>query len=171
MPKGVYERTAANRPRPRTYPPEIVTLVRHLYLEGGLTVAEVQRRLPAGFKAQRIIERHIPTRRPAAKRNQAGDANASWKGAEASYSAVHLRLTSWRGKAANHPCHDCGKRASDWSYQGGCPDERSDPKSGCTFTTDLTKYVPRCHSCHTAHDRIRDDLGRFASRGGGANVC
>lgn len=147
MPKGVYTRTAANRPKPRDYPADVVALVRRLYLDEGMTVAEVQRELPRGFKAQRIIERHIPVRRPAAKRDQRGAKNAHWKGDDATYGAVHLRL----GPAADHACTDCAGTAAEWSYLGGCPRERVSPR-GVRYSPDPARYVARCVPCHRRHD-------------------
>lgn len=152
-PKGVYERTDANRPKPREYPAEVVALVRRLYLEDGLTVAEVSQRLPKGYKAQRIIERHIDQRRPAIKRNQTGPANATWRGDDVSYQGVHVRLVAQRGKASAHLCVDCRQAAQDWSYEGGSEQERRDGKFGLRYTTDLSMYAPRCRKCHRAHDR------------------
>ena len=165
MPKGVYERTPANRPKPRSYPDEIVALVRRLYLEDGLTVREVQAQLPPGYKAQRIVERHIAARRPAAKRDQFGPRNASWKGDEASYAAVHLRL----GSAAEHVC-PCGAPAAEWSYNGGCSSERVSP-ANVRFCHHQSCYVARCVPCHRDLDHgdlPRDASGRFLPRGGDA---
>lgn len=149
MPKGVYPHTHI---KPREYPEDIVELVRELYTNQKMTVLEVQAALPKGYKAQRIIERYIPQRRRAVPRNQRGERNACWKGSEAGYEAVHLRLKTEIGAAASHFCHDCGKQAYDWSYQGGAPDERSYPRNGCLYTTDLSYYVPRCRPCHGGYD-------------------
>lgn len=71
------------------------------------------------------------------------------------YRTVHTRLTKWRGKANNHQCVDCDQRADQWSYDHSDPDPRSE-RSGnnmLPFSTDLSRYQPRCNSCHTAFDR------------------
>ena len=87
MPKGVYPHTHI---KPRAYPAEIVALVRHMYETEGMTIAEIQRALPRGFKAQRIVERHVPERRRAAKRDQRGNKTHRWRELDAGYKAAHL---------------------------------------------------------------------------------
>lgn len=160
VPKGVYERTAANKPKPRIYPPEIIAAVRRMYIDEGMTVAEVQAALPKGYKAQRIIERHIPVRRTAAKRDQSGDRNHMWKGDAAGYSAAHLRVAALRGSAREHACIDCGSPAHDWSFNNGRRTDLRDPETGCAYSNDPNDYDPRCRSCHRRFDR--------AHRGGDA---
>lgn len=159
-PKGVYERTPENRPKPRAYPEHIVESVRRMYLDEGMTVAEVQAALPQGFKAQRIIERHIPERRPAIKRDQRGERNDSWKGDDASYQAAHLRM----GKVSESTCADCPSVAQHWSYQGGCPAERGGVDSPL-YCTHPEHYAPRCVRCHHHYDhKGRRPNGQFVSR-------
>lgn len=145
MPKGVYERKPENLPKPREYPPEIIRLVVALY-ESGHTVREVQDALPRGYKAQRIIERYVSKRRPAAKRNQRGPANHMWKHSP-SYGAVHLRL----GPAADHHCIDCDAIANDWSYLGGCKTELTGHQ-GSPYCIHPHHYQPRCKRCHSEYD-------------------
>lgn len=149
MPRGVYPHTHI---KPRNYPTEIVDQVVHMYCVEGLTVQEVQERLPKGFKAQRIIERHIPVRRRAAKRDQSGPKNHMWKGAEITYGAAHVRAESRYGRASTLPCVDCGDLAKDWSYQHDCPGEvLSD--IGVAYCPHPEHYEPRCRRCHRAYDR------------------
>ena len=145
--------------KPRQYPADIVELATRLY-NAGHTVREVQDHLPRGYKAQRILERYLPERRTTAKRDQRGPANDMWKGDDAGYQAAHLRL----GRAADHPCTDCGTLAAHWSYIGGAPDERPS-KRGVPYSTDPTYYQPRCVTCHHHFDqRARRANGQFASR-------
>lgn len=66
------------------------------------------------------------------------------------YMAVHWRL----GKAANYPCVDCGRPASEWSYIGGAPDERASKHGGSLFSSDSVYYQPRCRKCHRKFDRL-----------------
>lgn len=100
MPKGVYERTADNKPKQRTYPFEIVSQAVALY-ESGCTVSEVQAALPKGYKAQRIIERYVPERRPAIKRtNRArptlhGDGKTPAIAPSTCAWARHQRIRAW----------------------------------------------------------------------------
>lgn len=146
MPKGVYLRTPENTRKPRVYPPHIVELACSMY-EDGMTVAEIRAVFPKGYRVQTILERHLPERRPQAKRDQRGVANHMWRGDDAGYQATHLRL----GAAAEHSCVDCGGNAQEWSYEGGCPDEKRG-KSGSPYCTHADHYQPRCTKCHRAYD-------------------
>ena len=130
----------------REYPPDVVTEVCGLYLSGK-TIAEI-RPLFKGYRVQTILERHLAERRPAIKREQRGQANTGWKGDDAGYQAMHLRL----GRAASHRCIDCGLPAADWSYAHGCPDEIVQPGRP-PYCPHPTHYEPRCRVCHKAYDR------------------
>lgn len=127
--------------RPRVYPPEIIELATALYQDGA-TIAEVQRALPPGFKAQRILERHLPNRRRAIKRHQRGSANSFWKGAEAGYAALHLRVAAIRGTPSR--CERCGTTRGrfEWANLTG--------KYG-----DVSDYERMCVSCHRTYDAAR----------------
>ena len=149
--------------KPREYPAEIVEMARSMYLSG-MTVAEMRQVFPKGYRVQTILERYLPERRTPAKRDQRGEKNTSWKGDDVTYGGVHFRLASMNGPAGSHQCADCGEWADEWSYNGGCPDEKRDPDSGCPYSTDPDRYAPRCHSCHTALDRKRNVLGQFVAR-------
>lgn len=67
------------------------------------------------------------------------------------YIAAHHRLRRQRGSATDQSCIDCGEQATDWSYEGGAPDERVVDDNG-PFSLDPSYYVPRCRSCHTKFD-------------------
>lgn len=135
--------------KPREYPAEIVNMVCGMYRDG-MTVAEIRKVAPKGYRVQTILERHLPERRPAVKRDQRGAANDRWRGSDAGYAAVHLRL----GSAAEHMCVDCGESAAEWSYMHGCPDER---RSRSPYCHHPTHYAPRCRKCHRAYDRKEGD--------------
>lgn len=85
-----------------------------------------------------------------------------------SYTGMHKRLFYDRGKASAHQCVDCGSQAQEWSYDGGCPNEILEVLviEPIPYTTDQTKYSPRCIKCHRSKDeslnRGRDKAGRFA---------
>lgn len=137
--------------KPREYPAEIVQLICGMY-QDGKTVAEIRAVAPKGYRIQTILERYLPERRPAAKRNQAGTANHMWKGSAAGYQAAHLRL----GRAADHRCVDCDNPARHWSYQHDCPEEiRGRHRS--PYCLHPEHYAPRCVPCHRAYDRIGGD--------------
>lgn len=145
MPKGVYQRTPENTRGPRQYPSHIVELVAALYVDQGFTVREVQAALPQGFKAQRIIERHIPKRRPAGPRDQSGPANPLWKGDAAGYQALHLRVQMARGKPQR--CERCGTTEGrmEWANLTG-------------DYVDVNDYERMCVSCHRTFDAARRRL-------------
>lgn len=62
------------------------------------------------------------------------------------YRQAHHRL----GKAANHPCADCGAPARDWCYLGGDPQELVEPYQGYSVNPDY--YIAKCRSCHMKSD-------------------
>jgi len=70
------------------------------------------------------------------------------------YRALHQRLDSKRGKASSFACVDCGERAEQWSYDHSDPDEVTglNGHDSCIYSTDLTRYQPRCIPCHVAFD-------------------
>lgn len=147
------EKPSAGRPK-RDYDPEIVAEVCGMY-QDGMTVAEIRNIAPTGVRVQTILERYLPVRRAAAKREQHGDRNHMWN-PDPGYSAVHLRLRAVRGVAADHSCVDCGQPADDWSYSNSDPDEYVDDQ-GRRYSTDPEQYVPRCRPCHRQFDaQVRD---------------
>lgn len=85
------------------------------------------------------------------------------------YAAAHKRVMRARGKASEFSCVDCGRRAHEWSYDGGSAAEiRGDDGAGHTlcWSPDESDYSPRCRPCHRRRDesliRGRDSLGRWA---------
>ena len=97
-----------------------------------------------------------------------GDALAEGKGrhhgrnrlATPGYDGVHKRLHREKGKASVHPCADCGERAHEWSYDGGWPNELYEvlEKVPVAYSTDQSRYSPRCRKCHRNRDEsiVRD---------------
>lgn len=150
--------------KPKRYPAELVERVRQLYVGEGMSIVEVQAAVGKGVKVQRLMENHgIPRRKPV-PRNQRGERNNAWVGDSATYAAVHMRLLTTFGPAANYSCVDCGRRAEQWAYDYGCPEQREDAKRGCLYSPDLMRYSPRCVPCHQRQDRERDDAGRFVRK-------
>lgn len=76
--------------------------------------------------------------------------NPNWSGDKASYNAVHIRLRRQRGPAKAHACVDCGRTAAHWSYDLSDPNEKRSTEGH--YSTELSRYVPRCVSCHKIHD-------------------
>lgn len=74
------------------------------------------------------------------------------------YNSAHHRVRRGRGSARLRPCADCGQRARDWSYIGGCSAELAGEANGsmvtyCPVGDEHEKcYVPRCVSCHRIYD-------------------
>jgi hypothetical protein len=122
--------------------PEIdVDLVRTLYLEG-YTQEEIGRELDVSQKSIfKAMKRHGIEARSAAKRDQWGDSNSSWKGQEAGYAALHRRIYSLFGKPVK-----CSR----------CDTEESKNYDYANLTgnyTDINDYAPMCRSCHWKYDK------------------
>lgn len=126
--------------KPREYPPEIVALAISLY-EQGMTISEISAAFPPGYRVQTIIERHVPERRKAIKRDQRGEKNHAWRGDAAGYQALHLRVRSHRG--IPETCVECGSSGPcEWANLTGRYEEVDD-------------YASMCRSCHRRYDRER----------------
>ena len=78
---------------------------------------------------------------------------ANFKGDDAGYLAIHVRLRKTKGLASAHKC-ECGARADEWSYTKQDPAQKWDIVSGVKvpYSTDLSHYMPRCFSCHRKVD-------------------
>ena len=127
--------------KPREYPPHIIEMAVTLYRDGK-TVREVQQLLPRGYKAQRILERHMTARRAAVKRDQRGSANHMWKGDEAGYQALHLRVQAARGTPSL--CSRCGTTEGkfEWANLTGNYE-------------DINDFARMCVTCHRRFDAQR----------------
>lgn len=67
-----------------------------------------------------------------------------------SYSGVHVRLARDVGPAKSFICVDCGEPAAHWSW-----DHTGTPMYdhiGSPYSTDQSKYVPRCAKDHKIYD-------------------
>ncbi len=75
------------------------------------------------------------TARVAAKREQRGSKNSSWKGDSATYAALHRRVEAQRGRPKR--CEDCGKTRGrfEWANISG-------------RYSDVMDYKRLCVSCH-----------------------
>lgn len=92
---------------------------------------------------------------PLADRSLVRERHPMWTGEGATYDAVHQRLRSQRGRAAEHTCSHCAAQALQWAYDNNDPDERTDTKSGLRYSIDLDHYIPLCASCHRLFDNER----------------
>jgi hypothetical protein len=149
MPKGVYP-TNGQQNKPRPYPEDLIESIRKCYLSGA-TQLEVATQLGIGRKiVEKVMKRHGIPGRKAAKRDQSGDKNHMWKGGEARYQALHLRVGQLRGKPQK--CEECGREGSgslyDWANISGRFDDPSD-------------YKRLCRSCHHRLDHKEYNLGGY----------
>ena len=123
--------------------------VKQLYASG-LTQEEVGEKLGVSQKViWKFMGRNGLTARIAAKRDQWGEKNHKWKGPNASYKAMHLRMTKRFGQPKR--CETCGttdkRRSYDWANLTGRYD-------------DTTDYRRLCRSCHCKLDnRIKNLRG------------
>ena len=73
---------------------------------------------------------------------------------DAEYTAAHDRVYRAKGRASTHTCVDCGRPASQWSYDHTDPDERvsATVKGNPPYSLNPDHYQPRCVPCHKAFD-------------------
>lgn len=126
--------------------------VRNLY-NSGWTQAEIASALGVTQKVVfSFMRRHGIKTRKAAKRNQNGVANSSWKGDGATYSAFHNRVAAARGRPKL--CSSCGKKKGRFEW--------------CNLTghyPDVADYIRLCVPCHRRLDLARRTLtGKFTSK-------
>lgn len=127
--------------KPKIYPPQMVTAVSRLYA-AGRTQVEIAKILNVTQKViWRLMRNHKIQARVAAKRDQRGPKNDSWKGTEAGYQAKHRRVASLRGKPQK--CEICGTDNPQKTYDWACVNGDFD---------DVMAYVRMCRSCHWKHD-------------------
>lgn len=155
MPKGIYDRSSsAWAPPPRKRDdPKLVAKVRELY-EAGHTMREVADLAGVTVKVlQRLMPQHGIDRRKAIPRNQTGERNSAWRGSEAKYQALHLRVESARGKPHRCSCCDTTDPAAkyEWANLSG-------------HYEDINDYARLCIPCHRRLDaRRRTAIGRRTS--------
>lgn len=141
---------APNGRKPRDYPSEIVQRVRDLY-ESGLSIAEVQADIGKGVKVQNVMRRYGIEARPAVVRAglTSGDKHYAWKGSEAGYQALHLRVQRQRGKPSL--CEFCGTTSGqfEWANQTGS-------------YADVNDYKRLCVPCHRIFDAERRAIAGHA---------
>ena len=69
----------------------------------------------------------------------------------ATYNAVHLRLRARRGPAKDSTC-PCGAAAEHWAYVRGDDQSVRYDEQGRPYSTDLSRYVALCRTCHRRMD-------------------
>ncbi len=119
-----------------------MNLMKKLYFSG-MTQIEVAEEMGL---TQKIVWRCLRDAgvkcRKAAKRNQYGINNNSWKGKDASYAAFHYRIYKLKGRPLYcEVCHTKDKsKHYDWASLSGKYDDPSD-------------YKRMCRSCHWKYDK------------------
>lgn len=122
--------------------------LRELY-EGGMTKAEVAAALNVTPKViHNAMKRHGIKVRKAIKRNQRGENNSSWRGSDATYSAMHHRVEVYRGKPSL--CEKCG-----------CTEGRFEWANLSGDYSNVQDYSRLCVPCHRQHDsNLRREVGK-----------
>lgn len=115
--------------------------------DSGLTQKEVAEQLNTTQKVIcKFMKRNGIIARIAKKRDQYGVRNSLWKGDNATYKALHLRVSVHRGKAEDYGCSVCGSKGDnkwyDWANLTGS-------------YNDVCDYAPMCRKCHRGYDRSR----------------
>lgn len=141
---------------PRKYSSEIVSEVRRLY-ESGMSIAEVQDAIGIGIKVETVMLRNGIARRRAIPRDPTGENNGMWRGNDARYQALHLRVAARRGKPSH--CERCGTTDSHAKYEW----------ANLTGNyADVDDYKRMCIPCHRNFDAARRRAARTSPEGGDA---
>jgi hypothetical protein len=126
--------------KPKQYPQETVDAIERLY-ENGKTQHEVAEEMGMSQKVVfNVMRRHGLRARVAAKREQRGECNASWKGNNAGKQALHRRLYAKHGKP--NKCSKCGTTSAhhyDYANLTG-------------RYANIDDYAAMCRSCHWKYD-------------------
>ncbi len=120
--------------------------VRSMY-DAGYTQAEIADFMGTTQKVVwRFMRNHGIQARIAAKRDQRGEKNSSWKGEKALYGSFHQRVKDNRGRARDYGCCVCGTKAQnqfyDWANLTG-------------NYNNIMDYAPMCRTCHRKYDTGR----------------
>lgn len=82
------------------------------------------------------------------------------------YDGMHNNIRHFRGSASSYTCVDCHCQADDWSYRGGCADERITAEKPYPWCPHIYCYEPRCKKCHFIYDkRSAGNRGNQGNRG------
>lgn len=113
--------------------------------ESGMIQEEVAIELGTTQKViYNLFKRNDYEARIAAKRNQSGENNSTWKGNKATYAALHYRVEAQRGKPQE--CSVCERTDNGTCYEWA-------NLTGNYW--DVTDYSRMCRKCHRAYDKER----------------
>ena len=126
-------------------------LVRHLY-SSGMTIEEVSKEIGCTYRGLRLFMiRCGIDRRVAAKRDQSGSKNSTWKGESVCYKAAHNRVYAKRGRPQK--CEECKTEDPSKKYEwANISGKYHDPND----------YLRLCRSCHCKRDGLLKNLGEYA---------
>lgn len=141
-----YSKKMANKYTAFPVPPK--TQLEHLYNDRFMTHKEIGEHYGTTAKVVKSwFDKLGIISRVAYKRNQTGENNASWKGGDACYSALHARVQKHRGKA--NYCSVCGAVNSELIYEW----------ANLTGNySDIFDYEMMCKSCHSKYDNIIENI-------------
>lgn len=110
----------------------------------GMTQTEIAQEFGVSQKViWRFMKNNGISARVAAKRNQYGTSNSSWKGERATYYAFHSRVYTKYGPARAYGCCICGAndpgKSYDWANISGDYNNPDD-------------FAPMCRPCHRQFD-------------------
>jgi hypothetical protein len=83
-----------------------------------------------------------------------------WKGDDAGYAAVHIRVRKQWGPAREHSCLHCGEAARQWALNHDTPADRLRTEvihggREVVFSPDPSAYIALCVPCHKRYDLER----------------
>lgn len=102
-------------------------------------------------------ERQYRTGTTDAPTPRTGSANSAWKGAAATYGAVHLRLTTTQARPPS--CEECGTTDGrfEWALREDAPaSELLLSPEGLRYSVNPDHYRNLCKTCHNQQDLGRD---------------
>jgi len=113
-----------------------------MYVTKGMTQKEIAQALGCSPKpVETAMKKFNIPRRSTAKRDQRGQKNHAWKGADAGYQALHLRIYSVKGRPGR--CVECGTTEKcEWANKTG-------------NYHDVEDFQSMCRSCHRIYDNAR----------------
>lgn len=129
-------------------------VVRHLYCDSRMSQREIAVKLAVTQRSVCLFMKRCGIKaRVAAKRDQRGERNSSWRGDRITYGSAHRRV--YRERGSPQLCEHCltsdPQKCFEWANVSG---KHSDPND----------YIRLCRSCHCKFDGLIKNLGSHAKR-------
>jgi len=139
----------------------MVEAVKNLYYDKQMSQVEVAQELGVTNKViWKLMVNHQLATRPQVKRNQFGTNNTSWRGDNARYEALHVRVNVSRGKPKL--CVRCGETDPAARY------EWANLTGEYTNVNDYERMCVACHRKFDAKRRLETGERTSPTRGGDA---